>query len=1093
MNWANYTRPVTQVKRKQHNFLSSDLYTPLALGISVFILQIFLLTMPSLDLRAQEQDLKFSNISIEDGLSHSKVNCIYQDSNGFLWFGTNKGLNKYDGYQFTVYVKDSDNLNSISANLIRCILEDSDGNLWIGTESGGLNRYDRRYDTFSHFDADTSSEIVLSGNDVNSIIRDRQGYFWLGTDNGLDRLDWQHKKITHYLPYPSASNPQLSNEIMVVYEDRLENLWVGTLGGGLCLFDRGDEKFTYYLHDEKDPHSISDNEIRSIYEDSQGNLWIGTTSEALNLYHKGKKQFSRFYPDRTNPESNTIRAILDDGLGNLWIGNRGGLYEFDRKNGQFTGYTQNPNNPYSLVQNSVQTICKDAKGDLWIGTRGGISYLNTSNLPFVHYRADANDLRCLNKPVVYAILEDRHGDLWFSTEGGGVNHLNRKTGLFTYYRYDFNNPHSLSVNNAKALLEDRSGNLWVGTYNGGLNVLDRKSKQFRHYVHDSRDPQSIAIDNVLALLEDKQGNIWVGTYGGGLDRFDKKTGQFVHVLQDWHAQGFYNINYLTLDKSGSLWVAAADGRVGCLEPQSGEFRAFQLAADMDNVDVTSVVEDRDGQILCGTAGGGLYVYYPDENSFVNYSRQDGLASNTIYGILQDDAGDLWLSTTNGLCCFNPKTGKAKNYYKENGLQSDQFNYHAFLKTRSGELFFGGINGVTAFHPQKIRENSYIPPVVISDFKILNKPVAIGGKNSVLSEVISETKEIRLSYRHTVISFEFVALNFAISEQNQYAYMMEGFDTDWNYVGQRRFANYTNLDPGNYTFRVKAANNDGQWNEEGAAVKIAISSPFWKTLWFKFILVALVALIIKHFIDYLHQRKNLLKAKALANLAQLKLLRNQMNPHFLFNALGSIRSMILISKEKAWDMVSELSEFFRYSMLNFNKVDALLDDEINAVHNYLNIEKVRYKDSLQVSYTINDKARKCLVPAFLFQPLIENAIKYGMQTSLMPLQVDISISYQKNVLSIDVSNSGKIDNARLGSPEETDGHGASLENIRQRLEIMFKDRYHFRLFERAGWVHAKIRIECDDKKKGKRSTKQKYAAAPTTAASFSASRHSADSS
>jgi hypothetical protein len=374
--------------------------------------------------------------------------------------------------------------------------------------------------------------------------------------------------------------------------------------------------------------------------------------------------------------------------------------------------------------------------------------------------------------------------------------------------------------------------------------------------------------------------------------------------------------------------------------------------------------------------------------------------------------------------------------------------------------------VTAFYPDDIQQNTYIPPVYITDFKILNRPVEIGGKNPILTKDISFTDEIRLSYKHTVFSFEFVALNYAISSQNQYAYQLVGFDEDWNYINNRRFVSYTNLDPGEYTFKVKAANNDGCWNEAGAKIKITISPPFWRTLWFKILIIALLLLIIKHFFDDLRQKKNLSEATALANEAQLKLLRNQMNPHFLFNALGSIRSMILINVESAWDMVSELSEFFRYTLLNFNKVKALLDDEINAVNNYLHIEKIRYKDSLQVSFKIDEAARKCLVPAFICQPLIENSIKYGMLTSPMPLKVDISISNQDNLLSIDVSNTGQLKESTVNAAEKSEVHGTSLENIKQRLGIMFHDQYRFQLFEKDGWVHAKILIRYEEKRKDK---------------------------
>lgn len=1012
---------------------------------------------------AQSQDLKFTNITIEYGLSHSKVNCIYQDRQGFLWFGTNEGLNKYDGYTFTVYQPDPDDPHSISANLIRCILEDSKGNFWIGTEAGGLNRFDRQLQKFTHFTADSSSAIILSGNNVNAIIEDKAGNLWLGTEHGIDRIDFDHQQAWHYSPYSAELSRQPVNEIMALLEDRQGTLWIGTLGGGLCAFDRHTQKFNHYRHDPKNRFSIGDDEIYSIYEDSKGELWIGTLNGGLNRFDRASQRFHRYYPGPDNSESTTIRAILDAGSGNLWVGNRSGLYLFDRQTNQFRYYSHDPNNPYSLVQNSVQTIFKDAKGDLWIGTRGGISYLNTSNLPFIHYRADVNNPRCLNRQAVYAILEDRNGDLWFGTEHGGLNHLNRRTGRFTYYMHDNQNPNSLSVNNIKALLEDRMGNLWVGTFNGGLNVFDRQSKRFIHYWHEENDPTSLAIDNVMALFEDSDGNIWVGTFGGGLDRFNRKTRRFEHLLAEWHHLGFNNIYCFWLDNQHQLWLGASQSRVAAFDLKTQKFTPYRLNHHINNVDVRAIYQDRAGRLWFGTVGAGLYRFNPSDSSFHAYTQKDGLPSNIVYGILEDDAGNLWLSTTNGLSQFNPQTGMIKNYYKENGLQSDQFNYNAYLKTRDGQMLFGGINGVTAFYPQQIQQNTFVPPVVITDFKIFNKPVPIVGEPPILTQDISQTRSLKLSHKHSVFSFEFVALNYAIPEQNQYAYKMEGFETDWNYVGNRRFATYTNLDPGSYTFRVKAANNDGVWNEAGTAIEITITPPFWKTLWFKIILALLILLTINHFVNYLRQKRNLLKAKALANLAQLKLLRNQMNPHFLFNALGSIRSMILISKDKAWDMVSELSEFFRYTMLNFNKVEALLDDEINAVHNYLNIERVRYKDSLKIFFEIEDEARQCLVPAFVCQPLIENAIKYGMQTSPLPLIVNISISYQQDILSIDVSNTGKLIDSSYESQEKKDVHGTSLENIKQRLQIMFPDQFTFHLFEQDGWVHAKILIQCEKRK------------------------------
>jgi ligand-binding sensor domain-containing protein len=1023
-------------------------------------------------LQAQENDLKFEHFSIENGLSHSKVNCVFQDNRGFLWFGTNDGLNKFDGYEFTVYRWKPGDPQGLSAQLVRAVLQDSKGNLWIGTEGGGVNLFDRDSESFRSFTPDSTSEIRISSQDVNAIIEDRQGNLWLGTGNGLDFFDWQNKKVTNYIPRPLEPAPPRAKIVNVIYEDKQNNLWVGTLNSGLWLFDRNHKSFTCYLHDPRDPHSLGDNDVRSIHEDSRGHLWIGTTFGGLNLFDREKKTFRRFSVEKKDPEGATIRAILDEGAGNLWVGNRHGLYNFDTKTHKFVRYQHDPNNPYSLSHNSVQCIFKDAKGDLWIGTRDGLNFINTDKSSFVHYQAKANDRRFLNNKVVYAILEDRQGPhtggTWFGTEEGGLNYLDRKTGLFTYHKHESKNPFSLSVNNVKALLDDGNGNLWVGTFQGGLNFFERKSGRFFRYQNRPNDPTSLAGNEVMALLQDRDGELWVGTFENGLDIWDQKNRRFIHFFAELGIPGYRMISALMQDRQGKIWIGSNRGRLGCWDKTKRAFKHYQLPLNnIITIEVRPILEDDNGNLWIGTTGGGLFFFDRKREAFKSFTIHDGLPSNIIYGILQDGQKHLWLSSTNGLIKFDTQTGAIKIYYKENGLQSNQFCYNAYLKTRRGEMFFGGINGVTAFYPEDIHENTHVPPVAITQLKIFNKPVEIGGPDGILKKSITETTEIALSHRQSVFSFEFAALNYATSGQNQYAYKMEGFDKDWNWVGNRRFATYTNLNPGVYTFRVKAANNDGVWNEQGASIRVTITPPFWQTWWFKVLGIAMLLLIVKHFYDYQMQKRNALHATALANLSQLKLLRYQMNPHFLFNAHNSIRSMILIDKDRAWQMITELSEFFRYTLLNFNKVSASLDEEINAVDNYLHIEKIRYRDSLEVSFQIDEAARKCSVPAFLFQPLVENAIKYGMQTSPMPLKVVVSIMLNDGVLSIDVSNTGKLieDASSDGKPEEV--HGTSLANLKQRLELMFKDRYGFQLYEEDGWVHTKIRINYEPAKNGRK--------------------------
>ncbi|MDZ7273528.1 MAG: histidine kinase [candidate division KSB1 bacterium] len=1036
-------------------------------------IRVLLLILPvvglSTPLSARENDLKFVCFSIKDGLSHSKVNSIFQDRRGFLWVGTNDGLNKFDGYEFTVYRWQPNKTQGLSAQLVRMVMEDSRGRLWIGTEGGGLNLLDRDSNTFRHFTPDSSSPIRISGQDVNAILEDRQGNLWLGTSNGLDLFDFVQGRVSNFVPAALTHLPPREKVVNVIYEDRRGNLWVGSQNHGLWLFDRERRQFTCFANDPNNPASLGDNDVRSIHEDAQGNLWIGTTFGGLNLLDRERLTFRRFFPQKDHSESNTIRALLTADENHLWVGNRSGLHKFDLVTQRFIHYQHDPNDPYSLSHNSVQCLLQDAKGDFWVGTRDGLNFINTNIAGFVHYQARANDRRFLNNKVVYAILEDRAGDLWFGTEEGGLNHLDRKSGLFTYYRHDPRNPHSLSVNNIKAIIEDKDGNLWVGTFHGGLNYFDRRTKRFIHFQHRPGDFTSLADNDVMAMLLDQHGDLWVGTFENGLDIRDHKTGRFRHFFHEFGIPGYRMISALMQDRQGNIWIGSNRGRLGCWNGATRTFKQYQLPIqNIITIEIRPIFEEDSGNFWIGTTGGGLYYFNRRDESFQAYTMQDGLPSNVIYGILQDRERHLWLSTTNGLVKFNPQTGVFKTYYHASGLQSDQFCYDAYLQTRSGEMFFGGINGVTAFFPEKIRENTYVPPVVITRLNIFNKPVEAGGPDGILQQSITTTQAITLSHRHSVFSFEFAALNYAISAQNQYAYKMEGFDADWNMVGNRRFATYTNLNPGTYTFRVKAANNDGVWNEQGAALRVTITPPFWQTWWFKAMVLALVLLIIKHVHDYQRQKRDALHALSLANLAQLKLLRYQMNPHFLFNAHNSIRSMILLDRERAWQMITELSEFFRYTLLNFNKVTASLDEEIKAVDNYLHLEKIRFGESLHVTFAIDETARPCKVPAFLFQPLVENAIKYGMQTSTLPLRVVISITRQEATLSIDVSNTGKL-LPRARHEEHEQVHGTSLDNLRQRLAIMFDSSYSLQLYEENGWVHCKIRIQyqTDDSRKGMR--------------------------
>ncbi|MBN2013085.1 histidine kinase [candidate division KSB1 bacterium] len=999
-------------------------------------------------------NLKFDRYTTDQGLSHSKVNCILQDRQGFLWFGTNEGLNRFDGYNFSVYQKEPQKGNDLSANLIRCIIEDKNGMIWIGTEAGGVNICNLYMNQFQYLKADSTSLLRISHNDVNWIIEDHEGIIWLGTGYGINRVDWDRKLIEQYPLYPDSTDP-LVNQVSCILEDHNHQLWVATFGGGMAKFDRATHTFIFYVNDPNDPTTISDNDVRTIFEDSNGQLWVGTYNGGLNKFDWNTGRFHAIYFDREIVETRTVRTILEDN-GELWVGTRKGLYRYNPTTGAYRRYTYNPRDEYSLSQNNIMSIFRDRNSDIWIGTWGGLNYLNRVKSKFVHIREDASSPTHLNHATVYAVMEDRKGDLWFGTEEGGVNRLNRSTGLFTYYMYDHDNPYSLSGNNIKAFQEDHDGRIWIGIYQGGVDVLNPVTGKAIRYMHDPNNPNSLSDDDVYSLLIDSGGIVWIGTRGGGLNRYDRSAHSFSQF--DFAGESaFQNVYALYEDTHKNIWIGANDGHIGRLDKSRSQFKIYALPIEMSGIEVRSIFEDQNGDIYFGTIGGGLCFLNVTTDSILVYSQQDGLPSNIIHAILEDDHNNLWISSSNGLSKFSTTSHKIKTYYHENGLQSNQFCYNACCKTRAGELIFGGINGATLFQPDDIHDNMYIPPLVFTDFKLFNKSMRPGDNSGLLTNHINETNELFLTYKQSVYSFEFSALNYYISQQNQYAYMMEGFDSDWNYVGPQRIATYTNLDPGDYVFRVKAANNDGYWNTIGKSIVIHIAPPIVQTFWFRALASAVISLIIYYIINGQIQKRKALKATALANLNQLKLLRSQMNPHFLFNALGSIRSMILIDKDRAWQMVSELSDFFRYSLQTFNKIETELHGEIEAAHNYLHIEKIRFRDSLTVAFDVMDSARQCMVPVYTLQPLIENAIKHGMQTSPLPLQIIIHISLQGSELSINIANTGQLTENSNGKQFDSQAHGTAIENIKKRLELMFGKEFSFKLYEDAGWVHSSMKI------------------------------------
>jgi PAS domain S-box-containing protein len=845
------------IYRKTSSFLKNvfrDHHKKLALVILFNSAMGILFMSPGLS--ARDNAINFLNISIKEGLSQGSILAILQDRKGFLWFGTEVGLNKYDGYKFTIYKPSSDDPNSLSDNTVWSIFEDSRGVLWVGT-LGGLNRYDRDKDNFTRYQNNPSDPQSLSNNAVYAIYEDRaRRQLWVGTEGGgLNALDRKTGKFMRFVHESRKPQKPGHDAIYAIYEDKSELLWLATYGG-LHALDPKTGRLTRYVHDPRDPLSLSHDHLRTIYEDRAGTLWVGTEGGGLNAFDRKTGKFTRYLHDDSNPDSlsnNNVYTIFQDRSDSLWIGTNEGLNKFDFEKKNFTVIRNDPANIKSLSYDYVTSIYEDRTGVLWIGTRGkGVNKYVPDKRKFNLYESIPHNPNSLVSNYVRAIAEDGSGNLWIGTENRGLDYFERKNDRFTHYRHEPGNRNSPSSNFVYALQIDGIGAVWIGTLGGGLDKYDPKTRAFAHFLNDPEDPGSLSHNSIRSLRTDHLGALWVGTEGGGLNKFISEKNKFIryrHDPSDPESLSHDIVRLLFEDRSGILWVGTFGGGLNRFDRDRGKFNRFRHDPanpnSLCNDFIMSMNEDSAGDLWIGTLG-GINKFDRKTGTFICFTEKDGLSNNAIYGILVDEADNIWISSNRGLSKLNPRTGKIKNYDDSDGLQSNEFNGGSYYKTRGGEMFFGGTNGLNSFFPESIQDNPFIPTVVITDFQIFNKTVPIGKKLNgkvVLERSISETFDLALSYQDRLISFEFAALHYAAPEKNGYAYIMEGLEKEWNYVKDRRFVSYTNLRPGQYTFRVKASNNDGVWNENGVALRIRIVPPGWQTRWFQGLAAILVLLLV----------------------------------------------------------------------------------------------------------------------------------------------------------------------------------------------------------------------------------------------------------
>ncbi|RAK00452.1 signal transduction histidine kinase [Larkinella arboricola] len=778
---------------------------------------------------AQTGAVRFKHITTNEGLSQSNVTSIVQDRQGFLWFGTVDGLNRYDGYSFTIYRNDPARPASLSDNYVRTLYEDRKGRLWIGTDNGGLCMFNKATGNFIVFRHDKTRHQSLASNNVTAIAEDHQGNLWIGTDRGLDQFNPDNRTFVHYSPQSGTPGRLSYGSIRDVLVDHTGQLWVATFGGGLNRFDAKTRTFQCFDHQADDKTSLSHNNLKKLFEDSKGQLWIATEGGGLNRLNPDQKTFTRFLNNplvATSISHNDLNSLGENAYGNLWVGTENGGISVLHADGTFTRYLYDENNPHGINDASIYAICRDRTGNMWIGTfNRGINFLDRQPDEFGLYRREITNPNSLNSNNVMAMLEDREGNLWIGTDGGGLNVLKKATGQFVRYKNKRTDPNSLGSNFVMGVYQDSDGDIWVGTYKGGLSRWKKSTGQFTNFKRTDR-ADGLSHETVCAITEGKKGEIWLGTLGAGISRYDKKTGQFTHFLPDPSRPGSISQQYISslcYDHNGVLWVGTEGGGLNQFHAETGTFTAYKqnpaAPNSLSHNFINCLFEDSQSQLWVGT-NGGLNRFDLKTRSFKTYRQKNGLTSDVIQAISRDRHGNLWISTNNGLSRFNLKTETFRNYNAGDGLQEGAFNRMAVFKASSGMLYFGGINGLNYFHPDRILDNPIVPPVYITSLQVFDQPVLL------------RSSQMTLEHDQSTLTFEFAALNYSLPEKNQYAWKLEGFDRHWSSRTRKRTVTYTNLDPGEYSFRVKASNNDGIWNEQGTVFRIIIKPPFWQTWWFR---------------------------------------------------------------------------------------------------------------------------------------------------------------------------------------------------------------------------------------------------------------------
>ena len=862
------------------------------------------------------QEVSFTYLDTRAGLSNASVSSIVQDSDGFLWFGTQGGLNRFDGYSFRVFENEPYNRNSLSHNLVQTLFMDDKDILWVGTY-GGLNRFDIKRNIINAYRFSHDNKTSLSNDVVISVYRDSRGNLWVGTQDGLNLMDEQKETFTRFRSDPNNPGGLQGNLIRSILEDPRGNLWIATSGGGLSLYNYNTGTFTTFRNDPKDRTSIISDYVMALAVDEDGYLWAGTWFGGISRYDHVAGVFTN-YPT----SDQRVYTLNTQEKGVIRIGTwGGGLIEYYPKENRFVNHVHTSLRD-SLSNNIVYSMHIDRAGDLWVGTNGGgINHLGKSRRSYSVISHNPDDPASLSAGKVNAILEDSSGGLWIGLYNGGLNHYNPETGVMRHYKADPKNKRALSNNIVTSIFEDSMGLIWVTT-NDGINRYDPDTGGFHIIRPEPGNDKSLSDNIVYSLIEDPLGNFWIGTYTKGLDYLVRSTGEFYHYPSDPDNPDSISDNLvysLIFDKSNTLWIATNNGLNSF---KNGKFkRYFHNPDDTTSLSSSAVrvlYVDTYGVLWIGTVGGGLCRYIPETDSFHHYTTKEGMPSNFVVGILEDSNGNIWVSTKGGIAILDRDTKVIRKLAMDSYFQNMEL-HHGFFQNDRGELFLGGTNAIFRINPDKIEYNTHIPPIVFTSMKVFNE-------ERVFPKPLHLVDKVIIRHNENYVSFSFAALDFRDPSKNQYAYKLEGFDRDWVYCGTRNYASYTNLPGGNYIFRVKGSNNDGIWNEEGISVNIKVKTPPWLA-WYAFIFYFFLIAVLVNYLSTSRSKKILRKKveelletkrmleeanKQLADLTILDPLTGIWNRRKLTEELEMCFQLALRERANLAVIMADLDYFKRYN-------------------------------------------------------------------------------------------------------------------------------------------------------------------------------------